>query len=66
MAVRRVSGCVGCGLSPCYHCTELELICDDCGSEVENLYKLDGRQVCEDCYKESAFENAEEVDYEEE
>lgn len=65
MAVRRVSGCKGCGLSPCFGCTEIELICDHCECEVEKLYKRDGEQVCEDCYKELAFEDAEEIDIEE-
>lgn len=62
--IRRIDGCVGCGLLPCHHCTELEIICDECECEVENLYKWDDEQLCEDCYKARAFEDAEEVDYE--
>lgn len=34
------------------------LVCDQCGSEVEDLYWLDGEQLCCDC----VLENLEKVD----
>ena len=48
--VREVDGCVGCGLLPCHHCTEIEYICDLCEAETDTLYRdLNGMQVCEEC-----------------
>lgn len=38
------------------------LICDECGDEVEKLYKVDGMQLCSRC----ALNELEEVDYERE
>ena len=38
------------------------LVCDECGDEVETLYKVDGMQLCSRC----ALNELEEVDYERE
>lgn len=59
--IRTVDGCVGCGQKPCYFCTELELVCDACEEVVESLYWLDDEQLCEECWKETAFQDADEV-----
>lgn len=61
--IKKISGCVSCGLSPCYHCEDYELTCDHCEQEVEALYRYNKEQVCEECFKELAFEDAEEIDY---
>ena len=26
--------------------------CDDCGEEIEEIYDVDGEELCEDCLKE--------------
>jgi hypothetical protein len=52
---KEVSGCVGCGLSPCYHCKGLEITCDECGSEIDSYYEIydvDGEELCEECLKD--------------
>ena len=52
--VRYENRCNECasGLYPCVHCG-LEhspvLICDNCGQEVEDLYKFDLGEWCETC-----------------
>ena len=62
--VRRVPDCMGCDMPGCIHCTTLELTCDGCEEQVEKLYDFKGEQLCEDCYKNAAFDDAKEVDYE--
>lgn len=52
MAVKVISGCVGCGLHPCYHCKATVLECDKCGAECDELFELDSEDVCEDCFDE--------------
>lgn len=61
--------CCGCAteLYPCLgdSCPRRHtavLICDECGDEVEKLYKVDGMQLCSRC----ALNELEEVDYERE
>lgn len=39
--------CIGCSLKSVKH-----LYCDKCGNDVEDLYDLNGKEVCEDCLKE--------------
>ena len=61
--------CCGCAV-PAYPCLgdscprrhTAVLICDECGDEVEKLYKVDGMQLCGRC----ALNELEEVDYERE
>lgn len=61
--------CCGCAV-PAYPCLgdsclrrhTAVLICDECGDEVEKLYKVDGMQLCSRC----ALNELEEVDYERE
>ena len=61
--------CCGCAV-PAYPCRgdscprrhTAVLICDECGDEVEKLYKVDGMQLCSRC----ALNELEEVDYERE
>lgn len=54
--VRTESGCVGCGrpcwgtACPYYRVTVLE--CDRCHNEVDELYEVDGEDLCEDCLKD--------------
>ena len=53
--VKTESGCVSCGLPclytscPYYQVTVLE--CDRCHDEVEELYEVDGEDLCEECLK---------------
>lgn len=52
MAMNVVSGCVCCGISPCYNCKEKIYTCDYCGEEYqpEELYwDADGSMACEEC-----------------
>ena len=57
MGKRIEDACVGCGL-PCttrceyYGKKSAILVCDHCGCEPDELYKVDGEEVCEDCLKE--------------
>lgn len=50
---RKESGCVRCGLpcigDACPNYRVTRLICDICGEEPEELYYLDGRELCADC-----------------
>ena len=39
-------GCLG---SSCPNRHVLHLICDECGSDVEELFEYDDKEVCEDC-----------------
>ena len=54
--IKYVPGCVGCGKpcigSACKYHTEMVLVCDLCGDEVEDLYWADDNhdeQLCESC-----------------
>lgn len=57
---KEVSACVGCGILPCYHCTEIAYICDWCNEESAELYEFEGDEVCYDCLKKEVNENFEE------
>lgn len=59
--IRTIDGCVGCGLSSCRYCKEIEFVCDSCEEVVDSLYWLDDEQVCEKCWKEFAFLDADKV-----
>ncbi len=53
--VRTESGCVDCGL-PCLHgaCPNYRVLvfeCDRCHDEVDELYEVDGEDLCEYCLK---------------
>ena len=39
----------GCVLGSCPHMNVPHLICDSCDNEVDELYELDGDDVCFDC-----------------
>ena len=61
--------CCGCATESypclgdsCHRRHTVVLICDECGDEVEKLYKVDGMQLCSRC----ALNELEEVDYERE
>ena len=53
--VKTESGCVDCGLPcigiSCPYFRVLVLRCDRCHSEVDELYEVDGEDLCEDCLK---------------
>ena len=53
--VKTESGCVDCGLpclgTSCPNYRVLVLVCDQCHSEVDELYEVDGEDLCEDCLK---------------
>lgn len=53
---KKISNCVDCGLpclhEACPHYSVTVLICDGCGDEVDELYDVDGEQLCESCLKE--------------
>lgn len=40
--IREEDGCVGCGISPCHHCTDSLYICPSCGSEETEELTVDG------------------------
>lgn len=50
-----VSGCVGCGFPRRGHaCPNFEIDiteCDDCGDECEEVYEVDGDELCLACLK---------------
>ena len=53
--VRTESGCVDCGL-PCLHsaCPNYLVLvyeCDRCHDEVDELYEVDGEDLCLDCLR---------------
>ena len=53
--VRIENGCVGCGL-PCLggSCPNYRIVvleCDRCHDEVEELFDVDGEDLCLDCLK---------------
>ena len=53
--VKVESGCVDCGLpcwgTSCSYYKVLVLVCDRCHDEVDELYEVDGEDLCEDCLK---------------
>lgn len=54
--LKRLNGCtMGCDLpcirEACPYWGGFELYCDECGEETDELYALDGQQLCEDCLK---------------
>lgn len=51
-----------CLVDSCSRRHTIVLICDECGDEVEKLYKVDGMKLCSRC----ALNELEEVDYERE
>lgn len=53
--IKRVSNCYGCGQRPCMNCSALELWCDSCNNETDELYDCDGEQYCLTCYKVGTF-----------
>ena len=53
--VRTESGCVDCGF-PCLRsaCPNYQVLvyeCDRCHDEVDELYEVDGEDLCVDCLK---------------
>lgn len=56
------SGCVGCPSNlgclgtGCPQCWETIMECDKCGEEVDELFRLDDVDLCEDCLKSSCIE----------
>lgn len=54
--------CVGCHteLGCTDYCAKKQvryLYCDECNSDVDKLYKLDGTEFCEDCLHEYVLEH---------
>ena len=53
--VKVENGCVDCGLpcigAACRYNRVVILRCDRCHDEVEELYEVDGEDLCEDCLK---------------
>ncbi len=53
--IRHVDGCVGCPREigcirgACPKEDEIELICDECGDYADELYDVDGSQLCASC-----------------
>lgn len=54
--IKTFNECVNCGL-PCLgdtcpnrHVTRF--YCDKCGDETDELYEVDGEELCEDCLKD--------------
>lgn len=59
MSVEYEDHCCGCATPgyPClgYSCPNRNVpvhYCDKCGSEIEEIYDVDGEELCEDCLKE--------------
>ena len=56
MAIRYENQCVDCGF-PCRYeaCRYYKVaipVCDECGEDVDKLYRLDGDELCETCVLE--------------
>lgn len=72
MAYYVSNDCVGCATSsyPCLG-SECDLrhvmhyVCDKCGDEVEELYRVDGSDICYECAHDKFFDSLEVVHYEE-
>ena len=47
-------GCLGLACDMCY---ETKMICDICKEEVEDLYVVEGEQMCENCFNENIINN---------
>ena len=43
-------GCLG---NSCPNRKVPHLLCDRCGEDVEELYKVDGEELCEECLKDN-------------
>ena len=52
-------GCLG---NSCRYKNVKHFYCDKCGEDVEELYKVDGEELCEDCLKNN-FEKVELEEY---
>ena len=67
MGVRYERNCVDCGFSciqeSCPYYRQKVLYCDKCGSEEEELYIVDGKELCRECALE-ALERITEYDVE--
>ena len=53
---RNCVGCppyMGCLGKMCPYCWEATLKCDECGEEVEDLYRLDGDDLCDECFRKA-------------
>lgn len=51
--IKYENDCVGCPQG-CIHCGRdktQHLYCDKCDEDVEELYKVDGEELCEECLK---------------
>ena len=66
--IRRSNGCVacprdaiGCNHTMCDYAEQVDYICDGCGESVEQLYWVDGYQLCGDCVLRQ-FDQVEEDD----
>lgn len=72
MAYYISNDCVGCATEgyPCLG-SECDLrhaihyICDKCGDEVEELYRVDDGDICYECAHDKFFDSLEVVHYEE-
>ena len=68
MAVKFENECVGCPPemgclgNSCRYKNVKHLYCDKCGEDVEELYKVDGEELCEECLKDN-FEKVELEEY---
>lgn len=61
--IRVESECVGCGLpclyGACPYYKVKRLYCDDCGEDMEHLYRFAGYELCVDC----VLKQLERIDY---
>lgn len=60
--IDRVSSCVNCGLRPCHGCTEFELRCDECDTIADELFIVDGDQICRECAIEDYLSSLTKID----
>lgn len=62
--IKYVSGCVGCGFpcmgSRCPYHTEVELYCDKCKDQLDEIFEYYTKQLCFDCLKEETRINNDE------
>ena len=53
--LKTVNGCVDCDLpcigSACPYRYEVVMYCDRCLEDVDELFEVDGEDLCEDCLK---------------
>jgi hypothetical protein len=59
MAIRYENQCCGCAAPgyPCRapHCPNLKVpvhYCEICGEDLDDIYEVDGEELCEDCLKD--------------